>query len=343
VKNRILNTATKNSNIYLNKGIGDLDNLAKGKRIAVITDENVKKLYGSRFPNADFVYTVAPGEKSKSLQTVDNIYQALLENEYDRSSIIIGIGGGVVTDLAGFVASTYMRGIDFGFAATTLLAQVDAAIGGKNGVNLKSYKNVVGTINQPSFVVIDTKSLTTLPKNELANGLSELVKAAVIGNLELFDFLEKNHKSILNLDFELLTKAIGDAIEVKANIVEQDERELGTRRLLNLGHTFGHAIERVEGTAHGKAVAIGMTMASKLSVKLGFMNESEMARIKNLLEHFGLSTQTRASTFDIMDAIRKDKKRNREIIHFVVPKNIGTAICKDLSFVQIEEALSDLR
>ncbi len=263
-------------------------------------------------------------ERRKTLRTAEKLHRKLLKMGADRNTLIVGIGGGVVTDLVGFVASTYMRGVRFGFIPTTLLGQVDAAIGGKNGVNLGGYKNIVGTITQPEFVHIDTGILKNLSDREFRSGLAEVVKSAVIGDPELFDMLEQTSFETLRSDDTLLREVIERAGAVKRKIVEGDPFEKGDRKLLNLGHTLGHAIEKsTRKYTHGEAVSIGMALIMEHSETLP---DSDKTRILNLLQRFGLPVATRIPLRKLWHVARKDKKGGT----IVVPLGIGSCTCLTL-------------
>ncbi|OFY96502.1 MAG: hypothetical protein A2309_08155, partial [Bacteroidetes bacterium RIFOXYB2_FULL_35_7] len=290
-----LKTAITETNIFVDLPFTEFKSIIKNKwipnqvqydnfsNIAIITDSNVRTIYGRHLSEYN-VIELKPGEESKSLETVENIYRQLLDFEIDRHGFIIGIGGGVVCDITGFVASTFLRGVRFGFVASTLLAQVDASIGGKNGVNFLSYKNIVGTITQPEFVICDHAMLDTLLVQEYRCGLAEIVKSALAGNKDLFEMLEQNIDSINGKDKSILNKIILEAIKFKVSIVEQDEKDDGIRQILNFGHTFAHAIESKTGMSHGEAVAIGICKSAEISVKMGLLNNSEHERIKSLLK-----------------------------------------------------------
>ncbi|MBL7173905.1 MAG: 3-dehydroquinate synthase, partial [Desulfobacteraceae bacterium] len=224
--------STGDSTILVGESIRSLKKYAPLERMVVITDENVRRHYQKDFPSCE-VIEIGSGEKVKTLESVKEIYQRLIEIEADRSSFIVGIGGGVVCDITGFVASTYMRGVAFGFVSTTLLSQVDASVGGKNGVNLGGYKNMVGVFNQPQFVICDINLLKTLPEKELLSGFAEIVKHAVIGDPHLFSYIQENYKKGFLLDTGVINKLVSDSIVIKSSIVNRDEKEKGERRKLN--------------------------------------------------------------------------------------------------------------
>jgi len=282
------------------------------------------------------------GEEIKTIETVQQIYTELLDHEADRSTFVVGVGGGIVCDITGYVASTFMRGVRFGFVATTLLAQVDASVGGKNGVNFKGYKNIVGVFNQPEFVLCDMNLLATLPEQEIACGFAEIVKHGAIGDVALFEYLEVNFAKALALDKEAIGKAVYDSVKLKAAVVNQDEKEQGERKKLNFGHTFGHAIEKTTAVPHGVAVSLGMVVASQLSVKKGLFPSTEAERIKALLQNMGLPVKLEIDRKSVIDALKKDKKREGQEIHFVLLDRIGRAVVEPIALEELEAVVAEL-
>ncbi|MDR1172499.1 MAG: 3-dehydroquinate synthase [Bacteroidales bacterium] len=304
------------------------DYLQDGRRVIVITDANILKYYGDFF-SAYPVIEIGMGEKNKTLDTLAHIYNRLLEYNADRNSFIVAVGGGIVCDVAGFAASTYMRGIPFGFVSTTLLSQVDASVGGKNGVNFGGYKNMIGAFNQPQFVLCDTTMTQTLPDREFISGFAEIVKAAAIRDAGLFDYLEQNADKAMARDPEVIRHLVVESVKIKADVVEHDEREHGERRILNFGHTFGHAVEVFTGVTHGEAVSIGMMMAARRSVAACGFPQSQVDRLEHLLVRLGLPVTTGARSEDILRILLKDKKRESDFIYLVLLREIGKAvICK---------------
>jgi 3-dehydroquinate synthase len=259
----------------------------------------------------------------------------LLEKGIDRSGFILAIGGGVVCDLAGFLAAVYMRGIRCGFVSTSLLSQVDASTGGKNGVNLGSTKNMIGTIRQPEFVVCDPSMLSTLPDDEFLSGLSELIKTAVIGDKDLFEIIENSRKEILERDNDMLTMLVTQAVSFKSRVVSEDEKETGLRRILNFGHTYGHAIELQRGIKHGFAVASGMELATEFSCELGFISSDEKTRVISVLNHFKLLEKQYITESEMEKLIVHDKKKTGASIHFVFTEGIGKATVKKITVSDI--------
>jgi len=305
--------------------------LKKEKHVIIITDTTVKRLYGKRFPKGD-VIVIREGEDIKDMGTVYYIFKKMLDLGADRESFIVGIGGGIVCDIAGFVATIYMRGVHFGFVPTTLLAQVDASLGGKNGVNFEHYKNIVGAISQSEFVYYDFSVLKTLPEKELKSGYVEAVKHSIISGKPL------NKKSIKDV--------VRDSIKTKLDIVKDDVSDHHKRRLLNLGHTLGHAIETVTKgkVSHGTAVSAGICFSARFSYCLGLLNKKEMDKIIIMVASVGLPTELPKgiSKSKIIDAISKDKKKGQKQIEFALIKGFGKVVLKKLDIKLIGEAVNAL-
>ena len=300
-----------------------LPQLLPSKRVIVITDTNIDRHYHKLIEQYEHIL-IGLGETSKTLHTMDMIYRRLIEMNADRATFILGIGGGIVTDITGFVASTYMRGVEFGFVSTTLLGQVDASVGGKNGVNVDGYKNMIGTFNQPSFVICDVGLLHTLSQREFRTGMAEIIKAGVIADPELFAMLEECDLETLSNNYELLGEIVYRAIKVKADIVERDERESGDRRKLNLGHTLAHAIEKNSSKMnHGEAVAVGLSLIAEAAVRKGKLAQKDCERIQNLLLSVGFSLESPVEMRYLLKSVTKDKKSEGEQIFIVFPKGIG--------------------
>lgn len=306
----------------------------------VITDENVGRLYQDRFPAADII-TIGCGEKHKTLDTLAFIYDRLIALEADRASFIVGIGGGIVGDVCGFAASTYMRGLRFGFVPTTLLAQVDATVGGKNGINFKGYKNMVGVFQQPEFVIVDIGLLKTLPLEEITSGLAEIAKHACIADPAYFDMIERGCDAIDSMDQAVLLDLVHRSVVIKADVVNRDEREAGERRKLNFGHTLGHAIEKTRGISHGAAVSVGMVLAAQLSHRKGMLSKAELVRITALLQRLKLPVKMDFDRQAIVNALKKDKKRQQGQIHFVLLQGLGNAVVVPIAIAELERWLLD--
>jgi len=305
------------------------------KGVIIITDDNVSRLYGDKFPKIP-VFSLSPGEESKKLKVIENLAEQLLQAGIDRSGFVLAIGGGVVCDIAGFLASVYMRGIRCGYVSSTLLSQVDASTGGKNGVNLGGTKNMLGTIRQPEFVICDPGMLQTLPDQEYLSGLAELIKTAVIGDKELFDLIEKSFEKIMSRDTDLLAILVTKSVRFKGLVVSEDEKETGLRRILNFGHTFGHAIEMQKGVRHGFAIASGMVLATEFSFKRRYINLVEKERIIRLLERFKLLTELDLTGNQMEKLVLHDKKKTGTEIHFVFTQGVGKAIVEK---VPVDEVL----
>jgi 3-dehydroquinate synthase len=328
--------------IALGESADNLRGYCEGaERLVAITDSNVRRLHGERLGGFEVV-EIKPGEANKTLETASAVYERLLELEIDRSSFIVGVGGGIVCDVTGFAASTYMRGVPFGFVPTTLLAQVDASVGGKNGVNFKGYKNIIGTIRQPRFCLCDFELLRTLPKEEMRNGFAEAVKAAAIGDASLFSFLEANWEKASALQRTAVEKAVHDSLQVKIRIVSADETEKDGRMKLNFGHTIGHAIEKATGIPHGEAISIGMVAAAKLSRNKAGLEEAQALRLESLLKEIGLPTALGARKDAVLEAIRKDKKRSGAKIRMVLLERIGAARIADVALEEMEGIVDDM-
>lgn len=337
----IVSGSARESRILVGERLGNLRThlpFDRG-RVVIITDARVNDLYGDQFPAEGHVIVIGPGEEHKTLATVETIYREMIDAGADRNAFVVGIGGGIVCDVAGFAASTYMRGVDFGFVATTLLAQVDASVGGKNGVNLLRYKNIVGTFNQPGFVVCDTEVLRTLAPNELCCGFAEIVKHMLIADAPMLDWLEEHGDAALALDQDVIGRLVEHSVNIKAAVVNRDEREGGERRKLNFGHTVGHAVEKLIGVPHGHAVSLGMVAASRLSEMKGYLQPAEVERIIRVLQRLGLPTSMPVVPDGLMAAMTRDKKREGDSIHFVLLDGIGKAITEKIRFAELEAAL----
>ena len=293
------------------------------KRVVVVSDTNIDRHYHSLIEPYDHVL-IGLGEASKTLLTLDAIYRRFIELGVDRWCFVLAIGGGIVTDVVGFAASTFMRGLEFGFISTSLLGQVDASVGGKNGVNVEGYKNMVGTFTQPKFVICDVDLLRTLSPREFRTGLAEIIKAAVIADAELFEMLEQADFSTLQRDSDTLREMVYRAIKVKADIVERDERESGDRRLLNLGHTLAHAIEKSSSKFnHGEAVAVGLAMIAEVAANRDMLAVADKERIVALLERAGFALEPPVEVRTLLKAVKRDKKAEGDSIHVVFPLGVG--------------------
>lgn len=301
-----------------------LPRLLPDKRVVVVSDTNIDRHYHTLVNRYEHVL-IGLGEASKTLVTADAIYKKFISMGVDRSTFVLAIGGGIVTDVAGFVASTYMRGVEFGFVSTSLLGQVDASVGGKNGVNVDGYKNMVGTFTQPRFVICDVGMLRTLPEREVRTGMAEVIKAGIIADEELFSKLELTPLAELTKNPDLLGEVVYRAIKVKADIVERDEREHGDRRKLNLGHTLAHAIEKSSSKMnHGEAVAVGLSLISDAAARRGLLSAADKERICSLLQRTGFDLTPPVAMRVLLKAVSKDKKSEGDVLNVVFPTAIGT-------------------
>ncbi|MBO6304984.1 MAG: 3-dehydroquinate synthase [Selenomonadaceae bacterium] len=310
------------------------------EKVLIISDSNVFPLYGEKiakiFNEAGYIavnYVVDAGEGAKSLAVADSIYTKAIEEHIDRKSLIIALGGGVVGDLAGFIAATYLRGVPFLQISTSLLSAVDSSVGGKVAVNHRLGKNLIGAFYQPEAVFIDTDFLKTLPKREIKTGFGEIVKYGVIMDADFIDFLEQNAEKIFDIDEELYTPIIAKSVKIKADVVSKDEREGDLRRILNFGHTVGHAVEKQTNFKvynHGEAVAIGIIAAMKISEKLNLITNEDFIRVEKLLERLKLPIKAEGVTLEgIKRSMMSDKKTVNGKINFVLPVKIGEVIVKN--------------
>lgn len=330
-----------------------LVNLAAGPKVMLVTDDNVFKLYGPAVLNilkqAGFsaeVCCVEPGETSKSLKVAESLYTAAIQMELDRSCAIVALGGGVVGDLAGFVAATYLRGVKFVQIPTSLLAQVDSSVGGKVAVNHQLGKNLIGAFYQPHAVLIDPKFLFSLPLKEFVSGMAEVIKYGIIRDEKFFDYLAYDHKKILNYDIESVEYIIKRCCEIKADIVSNDECEEGLRMILNFGHTIAHAVEKASNHqyTHGEAVAIGMYGAGMLSAAKENCSYKDVEKIKALLVAYKLPLKAEAlDKQTLFSYIRHDKKILQGKINWIILRQIGQVfIDNTIEPQQIEAALDKL-
>lgn len=332
-----------------------LRRLIPAKKCMVISNPIVMELYGDLLleglKRAGFLpetFVIPDGEQTKSINTAVQIYDALIANDFERNSPIIALGGGVVGDLAGFVAATYMRGVPFVQVPTTLLAQVDSSVGGKVGVNHREGKNLIGCFYQPRLVWIDLKSLTSLSMREIRAGMAEVVKYGVIQDEGFFRFLEDKGQQVFQLEKPVATKIVRHSCQIKAQIVARDEQEIGIRALLNYGHTFGHVLETLTDYTryrHGEAVAIGMVIATKIALAMGICRDkSVLDRQLALMSAFGLPTQwpEDIDKSRILDVIMHDKKVRGGSLRLVLPVSIGEMTIKRFTPSDIETMLDYL-
>ncbi|CFY08698.1 3-dehydroquinate synthase AroB [Syntrophomonas zehnderi OL-4] len=356
--NRVINVdlGEQSYNIHIGKEClpslaGLLAGVPRGSRSILVSDDIVFRLYGEQFyeilQSAGLkieVAVLAGGESCKNLETLGWLYEQMISKGLDRQSTVFALGGGVVGDIAGFAAASFMRGIGYIQLPTSLLAQVDSSVGGKTGVNLSLGKNLVGAFYQPSLVFADVNLLNTLAEKEYQTGLAEVIKYGVIWDSKLFDYLETNIESIKARDMDCLIHIISRCCEIKAEIVAQDEKEKGLRALLNLGHTFGHAFEALteyKKFTHGQAVAIGMVYATRLAAATDMINEQDAKRVTDLIKNYGLPLHygdIRPS--EIVARMHLDKKNTGGKITLVLPAAIGRSeIVGEIDPAQIEAIL----
>ena len=308
------------------------------RKVCIVTDSNVEKLYLEELTGLlepvfrkCVSYVFEAGEASKNTDTVGKVYEQLILNGFDRKDLLIALGGGVVGDLTGFTAATYLRGIDFIQVPTSLLAQVDSSIGGKTGVDFMQYKNMVGAFYMPKLVYMNLSALKTLPKRQISSGMGEIVKHGLIKDTAYFSYLKKNSEKLKALDMETVEEVVYGSCEIKRNVVENDPKEQGERALLNFGHTIGHAIEKLSGFSlyHGECVALGMAGAGYISWKLGHITKEQLAMIEETIQSYGLPVRLpdfSHSPEEILAATKLDKKMESGKVKFIVLKEIGNAV-----------------
>jgi 3-dehydroquinate synthase len=322
------------TNIFVGVDISLNSEIIKNRNTVIISDSTVYNLYPEIFKNYHKII-IPQGENEKNLNRIEFILGKFIEYGIDKNSLVIGFGGGVICDIAGFAASIYMRGCNFGFIASTLLAQVDAAIGGKNGVNLGNHKNYIGVIKQPEFVICDVNHLQTLKIDEYKSGLAEVIKYALIADKKLFKILHENKTEIIDSrDQVLMQKIVETCIKIKKKIITEDPDDNYLRHILNFGHSFGHAIEISERIKHGMAIAKGMKIACEISVKRTFLSESVKDKIIDLLKLYEYDLTTKIGKNEI-ELLKKDKKKNGESINFILLEDIGKPKIEIIDFTDI--------
>lgn len=305
-----------------------------------LVDEQVMAAHKSRFEDVPTII-VKSGESAKDISYVMQLMQQLIELKADRKSLLLGIGGGVVTDIVGFLGATYMRGVDFAFVPTTILAMVDAAIGGKNGINIGVYKNMMGTIVQPKFIAYDFSFLSSLKRDEWIDGFAEIIKHALIKDNDLYSILQQNTIETIRNNELLLTQIIAQNVTIKCAIVSNDVLEKGPRKLLNLGHTIAHAIEKNNHLSHGKAVSIGLYYDARMSETiLGFSNADEL---KALLLQYELPVNSPVPLTTVLDLMSVDKKKDGATIDYILLNEIGNACIYNLTFLELEKLINTIK
>jgi 3-dehydroquinate synthase len=321
---------------YFDAAYKDLKKFVSPEKAVVLTDTNLFAAHADKFSGWQTI-VINAGEAYKEQATVDHIISQLIERGADRSTTLIGVGGGVVTDITGYVASIFLRGISFGFVPTTILAMVDAAIGGKNGIDVGVYKNMVGTITQPKFLLYDMEFLKSLPDREWRNGFAEVIKHAAIKKACMFHQLETASLHYFQENTDALQQLIQENALLKAGVVQQDEFEKDERRLLNFGHTLAHALEKKYDLMHGEAVAIGMVFAAKLSKAIcGF---EKVDALTSVIQNYGLPTSIAYDKEAVFDVLKKDKKKEGDMMHFILLKSLGNAVIQKISLTDLKNKL----
>ncbi len=323
---------------YFHSDWHQLRDIAPPDQTIIVTDSHINDLYASRFDGYRKIVLPA-GEQSKSLTTIQDLVSQLIELQAHRKTMLVGVGGGVVTDITGFLASVYMRGIPFGFVPTSLLGMVDAAVGGKNGVNIGLHKNMAGTIRQPQFLLYDSSFLQSLPEEEWSNGFAEIIKYGCISDVRILNTLSENKIDNFLRRADKLNDLIMGCVDVKNKIVHADENETGMRKLLNFGHTAGHAFETLHKLPHGHGVALGMRVACLLSESQLDFQKKDSDMLCALLDTYKLPVQLKFDVPQVMDILTMDKKRNAKDLDYILLQKPGVAHIKPLQFDTIQKAL----
>jgi 3-dehydroquinate synthase len=329
----------KQVDYYFDADFSYLTKLIDKAHTVLVTDENIFRAQAKHFKGWNTI-VLKPGEQYKIQSTVNSVIAQLIESGADRKTTLIGVGGGVITDITGYVASVYMRGIRFGFVPTTVLAMVDASIGGKNGIDVGVYKNLVGTINQPDFLLYDYSLLKSLPEDQWVSGFAEIIKHSCIKDAPLFKELEKNKLSFYRKNKAALGKLIRKNAVIKSTVVEGDEFEKGERRLLNFGHTLGHAIENMYKLSHGQAISIGMVAACKISAQLTGFKDTE--RVSKVLQQYGLLVDFKYNRVKAFAILKMDKKREKAAMNYVLLDKVGKGVVHTIPMTQLETIISQI-
>jgi len=336
MKNWKVKFSSQTVSFFLEGKFTAIDKMVDKSNAFYITDENIYALHQKKFKGKKTI-VIPAGEEHKQQSTVDFIIEALVNLGATREAVLIGVGGGVVTDMVGYAAGIYMRGVAVGFVPTTILAMVDASIGGKNGIDLGLYKNMVGLIRQPSFLVYDTDFLKTLPKHQWENGFAEIIKHAAIKDAAMMKALASHDLSYYQKNKKALQLLIAKNVQLKVKVVQKDEFEKGDRKLLNFGHTLGHAIENQHALLHGHAISIGMVYASKISqVLVGF---KDTGLLLDTLKKYGLPTSMRFNVDHAMQIMQKDKKKAGAGMQYVLLKKIGQAVYETVPMKSLEKLI----
>ena len=334
--------------------VDELDRLnIRGIKLCIVTDSNVGPIYADKLKgilektgNSVFVFTIPAGEENKNLDVVETVYTYLIEQHFERRDMLVALGGGVVGDLAGFTAATYLRGIDFIQVPTSLLAQVDSSIGGKTGVDFAKYKNMVGAFHMPRLVYINIDTLATLSTRLFNSGFGEIIKHGLIKDRSYFDYLDTNYEHIKALEPEYIMETVYRSCVIKADVVNHDPTEKGERALLNFGHTLGHAVEKLMNFSlyHGECVGLGMICASYISKERGLISENDYELIRNMLKKYGFPTRVEGlDIFSILEVSKSDKKMENGVVKFILLKKLGEAfIDKTVTYDEMTQALKEI-
>ena len=359
--NRRVDVKKNNEHCYdivINQGFDSIteefDKLGiKGIKLCIVTDSNVGPIYAEqlkevleRTGNRVYIFTIPAGETNKNRDVVQTVYTYLIEEHFERRDMIVALGGGVVGDLAGFTAATYLRGIDFIQVPTSLLAQVDSSIGGKTGVDFAKYKNMVGAFHMPRLVYINIDTLSTLSVRLFNSGFGEIIKHGLIKNREYFDYLDTNYEHIKTLEPEYIMETVYGSCLIKADVVNNDPTEKGERALLNFGHTLGHAVEKLMNFSlyHGECVTLGMICASYISKERGYISEDDYAAIRKMLRKYGFPTKVEGlDIFSILEVSKSDKKMENGVVKFILLKQLGDAIIdKTVTYDEMTQSLKEI-
>jgi 3-dehydroquinate synthase len=332
--------STTSVEYYFDTSFNQLDELVDKKKTIVLTDRNVFESHQEKFIGWELI-VIEPGEEHKIQSTVDEVIKLMIEMEADRSTTLVGVGGGVITDLAGYIASVFMRGIAFGFVPTTLLGMVDASVGGKNGIDVGVYKNMVGVIRQPKFLFYDYSFLSTLPEKVWSDGFAEIIKHACIKDAVAFKQLEKEDIDSIRNQSNVLGALIQRNVLLKTQVVQNDEFEKGERKLLNFGHTLGHAIETQYALTHGQAVAIGMSYALKLSEQITGFQDSE--KVRAVIKQYRLPIKGDFDVKKVLDILKMDKKRVDKNMNFILLEKIGKGVIQSIPMVQLTKMVQKIK
>ncbi len=331
--------SSKKLTCYFNAEFSYLEQLVTKDNAVIITDENVVLHHPEKFSDWKTI-VIKPGEQNKNQDSFNYLITELINLKADRETVIIGVGGGVVTDIAGYAASVFMRGVRFCFVPTTILAMVDAAIGGKNGIDVGLYKNLIGTTRQPEFLLFDYSFLQSLPDNEWINGFAEIIKHACIKDKDLFDHLEDNSLTFFKSSTKNIDALIKRNVELKCSVVVNDEFETGERKLLNFGHTLGHAVENIYELPHGNAVSVGMVAACTISEKINDFNLPDKDRVISLIKKYHLPVDLKFDRNKVWEVLLMDKKKSGTTMNFILLNAIGSGRVRPIPLHQLKDLLN---